>query len=276
MIKKIIIGIFLAGMIGVLIWGGVNRTLARSVDHSSNNQENKSRGAGSSNGEASGGRWGQQSSQVQIENNNNQTLNRKGTFKELDSDCANSSEYNETFQYRGVVEQNNSQQQANPERGDSVTERNNNANRGGNGRAGRNNGSGNYQIPLTDSEIQALQLALEGEYHALATYSSVIDTFGDVEPFSSIMLSEQRHVSALINQFTKYSIPVPENPWLSLVPVFDSISEACKAGVEVEKANALLYEELFNRIENETLIRVFSNLSRASLESHLPEYEACQ
>jgi len=276
MIKKIIIGIFLAGMIGVLIWGGVNRTLARSDNHSNNNQQNKSQGAGSRSGETGGGRWGQSSSQPQAVINYNTSLNRNGSIEECDSDCLNSSEYNETNQYRGNSRQNNSQQQANPENGTQWTGRNNITNMGGNGRGGRNNGNGNYQTPLTDAEIQALQFALDNEYKAFATYSSVIDTFGDVEPFSLIMLSEQRHISALVNQFTKHNVPVPPNPWLGEIPIFESLSEACVAGVETEKANVLLYEDLFNQIQNESLMRVFSNLSRASLESHLPEFEACQ
>ena len=46
MLKKIILGVFLTGFIGVLVWGGVNRTLAKSNEsegHHANNQVAKGR-----------------------------------------------------------------------------------------------------------------------------------------------------------------------------------------------------------------------------------------
>jgi hypothetical protein len=117
---------------------------------------------------------------------------------------------------------------------------------------------------------------LDDEYHALATYQSVLASFGAVQPFDDIAQAEQKHIDALVNQFNKYAIPVPDNPWIGNVPFFESVSQACQAGVEAEIANAALYDQLFQMTENQTLTRVFTNLRRASFENHLPQFEACQ
>ena len=145
---------------------------------------------------------------------------------------------------------------------------------GGNGGKGNAAGGGSNGA-LDEAEIQALHMALDDEYHALATYLSVIETFGEVEPFVSISQSEQRHIEALVNQFTKSGIAVPQNPWLGEIPPFESLNQACQTGVEAEIADADLYTRLFSMTDNPALIRVFTNLSRASLESHLPQFESC-
>ncbi len=89
-------------------------------------------------------------------------------------------------------------------------------------------------------------------------------------------MSEQRHIDALLNQFNKHSLPVPENHWIGNVPTFDSLQQACQAGVEAEIANSDLYGQLFSMTDDFNLTRVFTNLSNASLNSHLPQFEACQ
>ena len=93
--------------------------------------------------------------------------------------------------------------------------------------------------PLTETEIQALELALNDEYHALAVYQSVMETFGPVSPSVEIAQSEQRHIDALLKHFDKHGLPVPENPWIGNIPVFDSVQAACASGVEAEIAKGL-------------------------------------
>ena len=146
----------------------------------------------------------------------------------------------------------------------------------GRGRQGQGQNKGGGLDPLSENEIEALQLALDDEYHALAVYLSVMDTFGEVEPFKSIAESERRHIVSLVMQFNKYGIQVPENEWIGNIPEFESLSQSCAAAVEAELSNAELYERLFSMTDRQDLIRVFTNLSRASMESHLPEFEACQ
>ena len=63
--------------------------------------------------------------------------------------------------------------------------------------------------------------------------------FGSVTPFSRIVRSEQQHVNALSQLFTKYGLPVPANPGLVPAPTF-------------------------------------ANLQAASLKNHLPAFDACK
>jgi len=56
---------------------------------------------------------------------------------------------------------------------------------------------------------------------------------------------------------------------------FSSFADACQAGVDAEIADAALYDTLMAYTIHEDLLRVYSNLQRASLENHLPEFEAC-
>ena len=126
------------------------------------------------------------------------------------------------------------------------------------------------------TEIEALYMALDDEYHALAVYQSVIDTFGPIDPFVKIAASEERHIEALINQLNKHGLTIPENPWLGIIPAFESVEQACQTGVQAEIDNVALYDQLFSMTDDTGLIRVFTNLSNASLNSHLPQFEACQ
>ncbi|MFN2152005.1 MAG: ferritin-like domain-containing protein, partial [Anaerolineales bacterium] len=129
---------------------------------------------------------------------------------------------------------------------------------------------------LDADKIEAIYMALDDEYHALAVYQSVIDTFGPVEPFVEIAASEERHIGALVNQLTKNGLTIPENPWMGNIPPFESLEQACQTSVQAEIDNAALYDQLFSMTDDASLIRVFTNLSNASLNSHLPQFESCQ
>ena len=141
---------------------------------------------------------------------------------------------------------------------------------------GAGNGSGGGMEPLSEAEIEALIRAIEEELGAQAIYQSVLDTFGDVVPFNSIVNSEAQHAAALIRMAEKYDVPVPEFPDASELPTFDTLEEACQAGVDAEIADAQLYDELMPLTNHEDLLRVYTNLQDASLNNHLSEFESCQ
>jgi len=245
MFKKILFGVIFIGLLAALIWGGVNRTLAKTE---------------SSTDSYSGRNWddGDQGT------SNGSRRQGRDSSESLDED-------HEDRAYRGQVSKNDPPDDDTLD--DEYTPYDGGGRFGDTGRQGLGRGSGGS---ISDAEIEALHLALDDEYHALATCLSVKETSGNVEPFVSIALSEQRHIDALVKQFNKYGIPVPENSWIGTISPFDSINQACQVGVQAELANAVLYAELFDVIENQSLVRVFTNLSRASTESHLPEFQACQ
>lgn len=137
-------------------------------------------------------------------------------------------------------------------------------------------GKGAGLTPLSEAEAEGLKDAILEEYGALNLYQAVIDKFGEISPFTQIMKSEQQHVNALLRQATKYGIEAPANPGLSTPISFTTVEEACQAGVEAEKADAALYDELKLVTTHSDLLSVYSRLQSASLNSHLPAFEACK
>jgi hypothetical protein len=250
MLKKIILAVLLVGFTGVLVWGGVNRTLAKT---------------GSSEGSN-----GQGEGQYQSQDGNRGK--QRDTHEEAGLQADTHDNVSVQAGNRNSFALDSSQSElANPQ-----GNQGNGGGRGGNGGRGQGQGGSQGNQSLDETEIQALQMAIDDEYHALAVYQSVIDTFGEVEPFVEIAQSEQHHIEALIKHFDKYGLPVPENTWIGKIPPFESVQAACQAGAEAEIANAALYDQLFSMTGDPGLIQVFTNLSRASLESHLPQFEACR
>jgi len=140
---------------------------------------------------------------------------------------------------------------------------------------GQGLGTGSALAPLTDQEVDALERAILEEYGAYNLYQYIADTYDYGDLFSQIAQSEVQHANALIRQAEKYGMVVPENPGLTEVPVFESQEEACQTGVEAEQHDADLYDELLALTDKADLERVFIRLQTASLESHLPAFEAC-
>ena len=128
---------------------------------------------------------------------------------------------------------------------------------------------------ISESEIEALSMAINDEYKARATYKKVIEKFGEVRPFSNIINSEENHISELKKLYNKYGLDIPADEWYDKVPEFDSVEEACQAGVQAEVENAALYDELFSKADNQDIIIVFTLLRDASENNHLPAFERC-
>jgi hypothetical protein len=128
---------------------------------------------------------------------------------------------------------------------------------------------------LSPSEVDALTTALDDEYKAWSTYEQVIADLGAVRPFTSIQRAEENHIAALVSLFDRYGLDVPANEWPVSVPTYDSLAEACAAGVQAEIDNAALYDELFSNVDNPDVIRVFTALQQASQTKHLPAFERC-
>ena len=147
---------------------------------------------------------------------------------------------------------------------------------GGNGTAARRGPGGGIALgPLSPAEVDGLIRAVQEEKGAQALYQSVLDAFGDVAPFNTIVLSEAQHLAALERQATKYAVSLPTfTP--APAPTFATLAEACQAGVDAEIADAALYDELMAITTHSDLLQVYRNLQSASLNQHLPAFEACK
>jgi hypothetical protein len=73
----------------------------------------------------------------------------------------------------------------------------------------------------------------------------------------------------------RFGVEVPENAGEVADIAWSTIEEACQMGVTFEQMDAALYDELLANTINPVLIRVYTNLQRASLNNHLPAFEAC-
>jgi hypothetical protein len=136
-------------------------------------------------------------------------------------------------------------------------------------------GSDVFPADLTESEVEAIMVALSDEYRAWSIYDEVIAELGATRPFVNIQRAEENHIMALTNLLEQHGIDVPPNEWPGRVPTFDSLGEACAAGVEAEIENADLYDRLLDMVDNPDVIRVFTALQQASLTKHLPAFERC-
>ena len=129
--------------------------------------------------------------------------------------------------------------------------------------------------PLSEPERAAVLEALDDEHLAWATYDQVLHDFGPVRPFLNIRAAEARHTGALEALCRRYAVPIPNNPWIGRVPRYDSIHDACLAGITAEIENAALYERLNAVTQHPDVLRVFHNLCSASQQRHLPAFRRC-
>ena len=128
---------------------------------------------------------------------------------------------------------------------------------------------------LNKAEIHALHEALDDEYRAWATYDQVIADFGKVPPFINIRESEGRHIEAICALFAHYGLAVPANPWAGKVPHYESLQQACAAGVAAEVANAKMYDRLLAATQRPDILTVLRNLQQASQQRHLAAFQRC-
>lgn len=178
----------------------------------------------------------------------------------------------ETWQGRGGFGQGN----VAPQTGTGSTETRQGRGGFGQGNVAPQTGTGTTLSPLSDAEKDALTKAIAEEYGALNLYNSIIAQFGSVYPFDMIARSEQQHVNALLRQAEKYNLVVPANSTTVSPSNYASLADACAAGAAAEIADAALYDTLKPVTQRADLLQVFNSLQSASLNSHLPAFEACK
>jgi hypothetical protein len=127
----------------------------------------------------------------------------------------------------------------------------------------------------TSALAPILTRAVEEERHAKATYDNVIGRLGSIQPFVNIAASEQQHIDALLGLTAKYAVDVS-----SVRPAGDpspaTKDAACRLGVDAEKADVALYDELLPQVSAYAdVTRVLQSLRAASQDNHLPAFERC-
>ena len=120
-----------------------------------------------------------------------------------------------------------------------------------------------------------LEMALDDERKAEATYQAVIDRHGAVRPFVNIIEAERRHASAVIGLMEAHGWPLPANRWSGTVTAPETISQACQDGIVAEQENIALYDRILPSIDDAQARMVLERLQIASQERHLPAFERC-
>ncbi len=122
---------------------------------------------------------------------------------------------------------------------------------------------------------QAMVDAINDEYHARALYSTAIEKFGLVRPFSNIVQAEDRHVSLWQTLFQQYGLPIPTDKFAGKMSVPSTLSVACQQGVKAEIANVAMYDRFLDFVQQPDLRAAFRQLRRVSQERHLPAFQRC-
>lgn len=137
-------------------------------------------------------------------------------------------------------------------------------------------GSGEVVIPVATADLSSyLDAAINDEYRARDTYQGVIDTFGNIRPFTNIKRAEEQHIGWLVGLYQQYGISVPGDS-VGGLPTPVTIAASCSLGVQAEIENADMYVGLLAGTTNYPDIQdVFTRLRDASLYQHLPAFQKC-
>lgn len=252
MLKKIIVVVLLAGLIGALFIGAVNRTLARADSDGTSQGRGRQAAAGAPN----------ESSLVRNEQNQDYQGNGyRGGRGSQDRDLADDSFTNGIDTYAGANQY------------------------GGFGWSKGNESAAHEPITtegeLSESDQDALIFMREEEKLARDVYLAMYE-YWDLPIFLNISRSEQSHTEAIKSLLDAYNVPDPASDDLGvftnpdLQSLYDqliaqgsqSLGEALRVGATIEEIDILDLQERLAQTENAAIQRVFSNLLQGS-SNHL-------
>ncbi|NTU88799.1 MAG: DUF2202 domain-containing protein [Actinobacteria bacterium] len=123
---------------------------------------------------------------------------------------------------------------------------------------------------LTREEM--LVYAIQDEYLAQGEYQAIVRTYGNVNPFSNIIESEQTHIDLLIGLFKTYGYTLPANTAADHIAVPSTLAACYTVGVNAEIDNIAMYERFLDEDLPEDIRDIFIRLRDGS-ENHLVAFE---
>ncbi len=126
---------------------------------------------------------------------------------------------------------------------------------------------------LTAAVEKTVVRALEDEWRAEATYQAAQKELMSLR-LGNVVRMEQRHAAALTHVLEAHGNAVPAKPRFD-APVLADAKAVCQAGVEAEKRNIALYDELLKTSLPADVACVFEHLKQVSKQRHLPAFEQC-
>ena len=131
-------------------------------------------------------------------------------------------------------------------------------------------------LHMLDANTKAMVLeALMDEYKSRAFYRLVLNTFGEIRPFSNIVNAEETHARALELLCGHFGIPLPKDDWEGKLAPPSSVLEACRAGIQGEHDNISMYDRFLRQTKVPEVLTLFQRLQAASRQHHLPAFERC-
>lgn len=140
--------------------------------------------------------------------------------------------------------------------------------------------SGTTTTPSTTSTATsavsaALSTASTAEQEALATYHAVVETFGDVRPFTSATDAEDQHVSTLASLAARYAVTLPTGPFTGQAPPA-TLTAACQVGVGIEQTMVAMYAQLLPQVSAYSdLTQELTSLQASARDNLLPAFQRC-
>lgn len=129
---------------------------------------------------------------------------------------------------------------------------------------------------LSQEVVAAMEHTLQDEYHAESIYRGVLADFGYQRPFANVVDAEVRHSDSIVRLYGNHGLAAPESQWtVGNVPHFGSVPEACAAAASAELENVALYDAHMALDLPQDVRNVFENNRAASLDRHLPAFQAC-
>jgi hypothetical protein len=129
--------------------------------------------------------------------------------------------------------------------------------------------------PAAEQALIEALVGPDGEYAAHAEYEAIVQKFGGVQPYASIIRSEECHIAALKRHFEMRGLTVPGDPYTGKTQAPTTLKEAAEASAAAEERNVAMYDQLLAQAnEQPDLERVFTHLQWASREHHLPAFKA--
>jgi rubrerythrin len=119
---------------------------------------------------------------------------------------------------------------------------------------------------------EVLQRAYDGEVKAYEIYSAVVETLGEVSPFSQIIQAEQTHQEALIAIAQVHNVTLVRN-MPNRISIPKTLRECCELGVASEIQTLQRYNELLVHVKAYPEVQdLFYRLQAASFNNHLPAF----
>jgi len=120
--------------------------------------------------------------------------------------------------------------------------------------------------------VDMLRYAVQDEYLARREYQLIIETFDTGRPYSSIVLSEETHLSYLREIYASYDMDFPDDTSVEHIVVPSSLLDAAETGVSAEIDNIAMYEKFLEYDLPESVTAVFTILRDGS-KNHLRAFQ---